>query len=60
MLMMLLFVDIQMKDILEWFSELCSPGPQFGYFHNPSKSFLLVSDKFRSDADCLVVWVFGS
>ena len=39
-----------MKNIHEWFSELCSQGPHFGYFPKLSKSFLLVSDRFRPDA----------
>ena len=39
-----------LKNIHEWFSELCSRGPDFGYFPELSKCFLLVNNEFRPDA----------
>ena len=30
-----------LKDIYEWFSPLCSRGPAFGYFPEPTKSFVV-------------------
>ena len=40
-----------LKHIYEWFSELCSWGPDVDYFPESSISFLLISDRFRSDAE---------
>ena len=42
-----------LENVYEWFSQLRSRGPDFGYFPEPSKSFLLVSDKHRSVAERL-------
>jgi len=32
-----------LSDLQEWFSLLCSRGPAFGYFPEPTKSFVVVS-----------------
>ena len=49
-----------LNDIHEWFSQLCSKGPAFGYHPEPSKSFcLLMTDIGLKRKDCLVLWVFG-
>ena len=37
----------------EWFSQLCSKGPAFGYYPEPSKSYLLVNDRHRIEAERL-------
>ena len=50
--MMLQFVDV-LNDIHEWFSQLCSKGPAFGYYPEPSKSYLLVNDRYRIEAERL-------
>ena len=42
-----------LENIYEWFSQLCSRGPDFGYFPEPFKMFLLVSEKHRSAAQQL-------
>ena len=42
-----------MNDIHKWFSRLCSKGPAFGYYPEPSKSYLLVNDRHQSEADRL-------
>ena len=35
-----------LKDLYEWFNLLCSRGPAFGYFPQPSKCFVIVSPPF--------------
>ena len=42
-----------LKDIYEWFSLLCSRGPAFGYFSEPTKSFVVVGEQFRTKAKAL-------
>ena len=42
-----------LNDIHEWFSQLCSKGPAFGYYPEPSKSYLLVNDRHRIEAERL-------
>jgi len=42
-------------DLRDWFSLLCSRGPAFGYFPEPTKSFVVVSERFRGEAEA----VFG-
>ena len=37
-----------LKNIHEWFSLLCSRGPAFGYFPEPSKSYVVVSDHCKT------------
>ena len=41
-----------LRDICDWFSLLCSRGPAFGYFPEPSKSFV-VGEHCRSEAEAL-------
>ena len=33
-----------------WFNQLCSYGPSFGYYPEPTKSFVVVSERWKSDA----------
>ena len=42
-----------MEDIYEWFSLLCSRGSAFGYFPEPTKSFVVVGEQFRTKAKAL-------
>ena len=42
-----------LHDIRDWFSLLCSRGPAFGYFPEPSKSFVVVGEHCRSEAEAL-------
>ena len=42
-----------LNDFHEWFSQLCSKGPAFGYYHEPSKSYLLINDRHRCEAERL-------
>jgi len=44
-----------LSDLRDWFSLLCSCGPSFGYFPEPTKSFVVVSESFRGEAEA----VFG-
>ena len=39
-----------LRDIRDWFSLLCSRGPAFVYFPEPSKSFVVVGEHCRSEA----------
>ena len=49
-----------LDDIHEWFYQLCSKGPAFGYHPEPSKSFcFLMTDISLKLKDCLVLCVFG-
>ena len=41
-----------LSDIRDWFSLLCSSGPAYSYFPEPSKS-LVVDEQFRSEAESL-------
>ena len=42
-----------MSDIYEWFSLLCSRGPAYGYFPEPAKCFVVVDERFHSEAESL-------
>ena len=42
-----------MSDIYEWFSLLCSRGPAFGYFPELAKCFVVVDERFHSEAESL-------
>ena len=42
-----------LRDILDWFSLLCSRGPAFGYFPEPSKRFVVVGEHCKSEAEAL-------
>ena len=42
-----------LSDIRDWFSLLCSRGPSYGYFPEPSKSLVVVDEHFRSEAESL-------
>jgi len=45
-----------LSDLHEWFSLLCTRGPAFGYFPEPTKSFVVVSERFTGEAEA----AFGS
>ena len=45
------FVCGCLNNIHEQFSQSCSKGPAFGYYPEPSKSFLLVNDRYWSEAE---------
>ena len=40
-----------LPDLHEWFSLVCSRGPAFGYFPEPRKSVLVVSQNFKMEAE---------
>jgi len=40
-----------LPDLHEWFSLLCSCVPAFGYFSEPTKSFVVVSERFKGEAE---------
>ena len=42
-----------LEDIHEWFSLLCSQGPAFGYFPEPSKSFVVIDEYCKTKAENL-------
>ena len=42
-------------ELRNWFNVLCSRGPSFGYHSEPTKSFVVVDERWRSEA----VAVFG-
>jgi len=42
-----------LKDFYEWFDLLCSRGPAFGYFPQPSNCFVVVSPPFVKQAKSL-------
>ena len=44
-----------MRELRNWFNVLCSRGPSFGYHPEPTKSFIVVDERWRSEA----VAVFG-
>ena len=46
-----------LHDIHDWLALLCSWGPAFGYFPELSKSFVVVSEHCRSEAEVLFgIW----
>ena len=47
MLMMLLPVDL--LELRNWLIN-CSHGPSFGYYPEPTKSFVVVNERWRRDA----------
>ena len=42
-----------LPDLHEWFSLVCSRGPAFGYFPEPRKSVLVVSQNFKMEAEAM-------
>jgi len=46
-------VSGSLLDLCDWFSLLCSRGPAFGYFPQPTKSFVVVSERFRGEAEAI-------
>ena len=40
-----------LRDLREWFLLLCSHGPKFGYFPEPSKCFIVVAPSQQSLAN---------
>jgi len=44
-----------LPNLREWFSLLCSCGPAFGYFPEPTKSFVVVIERFKGEVEA----VFG-
>jgi len=49
------FAGGSLSDLHEWFSLLCSCGPAFGYFPEPTKNFVVVSERFMGEVEA----VFG-
>ena len=43
-----------LEDIHEWFSLVCSRGPAFGYFLEPSKSYVVIGKHRRTKAENLL------
>ena len=39
-----------LRQIRIWWSSLCTLGPQFGYYPNPAKTWLVVKSQFLADA----------
>ena len=39
-----------LPELREWFNLLCSHGPAFGYHLEPTKSFVVVTDRWKNDA----------
>ena len=39
-----------MPELCNWFDLLCSRGPSFGYHPEPTKSFVVVNEQWRSEA----------
>ena len=44
-----------MSDLRNWFDLLCSRGPNFGYHPEPTNSFVVVNERWRSE----VATIFG-
>jgi len=42
-----------LPDLRQWFSLLCSRGPDFGYFPEPRKCILVVNEQFRAEAEAV-------
>ena len=42
-----------LSDLRDWFNLLRSRGPAFGYFPEPTKSFVVVSEQWKSDATAI-------
>ena len=45
-----------MPELRNWFNQLCSYGPSFGYYPEPTKTFVIVNEQWKSDAAA----VFGN
>ena len=45
-----------LSELHNWFDLLCSRGPSFGYHPEPTKSFVVVNEQWRSEA----VTIFGN
>ena len=39
-----------MPELHNWFNQLCSYGPSFGYYPEPTKRFVAVNERWKSDA----------
>ena len=39
-----------LPELYNWFNQLCSYGPSFGYYPEPIKSFVVVNKQWESDA----------
>ena len=39
-----------LPELRNWFNPLCSHGPSFGYHPEPTKSFVVVNERWRSEA----------
>ena len=39
-----------MAELCNWFNPLCSRGPSLGYHLEPTKSFVVVNERWRSKA----------
>jgi len=37
-------------ELRDWFNQLCSHGPAFGYYPEPTKSFVVVNEQWMSEA----------
>ena len=44
-----------LSELRKWFDLLCSRGPSFGYHPEPTKSFVVINERCRSEA----VTIFG-
>ena len=42
-----------LPELHNWFNQLCLHGPGFGYHLEPTKSFVVVSERWRSDATAI-------
>ena len=61
MLMMLLLIGHYVCELRDWFNLLCSRGPAFGYFPEPTKSFLVVNEQWKNQNEAttiLAIWGF--
>ena len=41
-----------LKDLRVWFDKLCDLGPDYGYYPEPSKSFLVIDEENRQGIPC--------
>ena len=45
----------RLSSLRQWWDQLCKLGPGFGYFPNTSKTWLVVKDKFHSEAEVIII-----
>ena len=43
-----------MTELHDWFTLLCSHDPAFGYFPEPTESFVAVNEQWRSEATAIL------